>query len=384
MLQIDKKIWMMVSIAVIVSLSVGILSLTGCKKEPEVYKIGAIAPLTGEGATYGEAMKKGIDLAVEEINKRGGINGVKLVVIYRDSKLVPKEAISAFRYLVTAEKIPVILGAAASSVSLTLAPLANESRVVLLSSISTADALREAGDYFFRNIPPNRNQAKTAVYFIKNYLGRRKVLILYENNDYGINMDKVFSEFFNNIGGVVVDHESYESGQKDFRSILSKVKRHNPDVIYIPGTYRENALILRQARAMGIKSIFIGGDGAYSPELIKIAGDAAEGFYCTLMALPKSTTSPKIVKFFKAYHKKYKEDVNVYSAYSYDALNMVALAIERGGYTGEGIKNALYKIAYDGVTGKTQFDEYGEVDKPYFIYVVKEKKFELLPWTPKF
>ena len=381
----QRKVRIFLNAILSVILIGSVLFSLGCaKKGPKEYKIGVVGPFTGEGATYGAAMKKGIDLAIEEINANGGVNKTKLAAVYRDSKLDAKEGISSFRYLATAEKVPIVLGDAASSVSLAIAPVANESKVVLFSSISTADALKDAGDYFFRNVPPNSNQAKTAAYFIKDYLKKNNVALLYVNKDYGVNMDKVFTEFFSNIGGTVISHNSYEPDQNDFRSVLSKVKEGNPDIIYIPGEYQGNALILRQARTMGIDATFISGDGAYSPKLIQIAGDAAEGFYCTLMSMPKSDQSPEVAKFFKMYKEKYNEDVDVYSAYSYDAVNMVAQAIKDGGYTGEGIKNALYNITYNGITGTTKFDKNGEVDKPYSIYVVKGGKFTLLPWVPKF
>ncbi|HCD38025.1 MAG TPA: hypothetical protein DEQ77_04765 [Candidatus Omnitrophica bacterium] len=357
----------------------------GCgEKATTEYKLGVIAPLTGEGASYGDAMKKGIDLAVEEINKTGGINGKNLIPVYRDSKLESKEALNAFRYLVDVEKVPAIFGEAASSLSATLAPYANKSKVVLLSSISTADTLKDAGDYFFRNVPPNKNQAKTAAYFVKDYLKKTQVAVLYENNDYGVNMDSVFSDFFGKVGGKIVSHNSYESAQKDFKSVLLKVKESKPEIVYIPGTYQGNALILRQAKEMRIKAAFISGDGAYSPELLKTAGEAAEGFYCTLMSMPQSDKSPQVKGFFEAYSAKYKEEPNVYATYSYDAVHMVAQAIKDGGFTGEGIKNSLYRVDYAGITGQTKFDADGEVDKPYSMYTVKGGKFEVLPWMPNF
>lgn len=366
-------------------LLVAVSLIAGCgKKELSEYKLGVIAPLTGEGASYGDAMKKGIDLAVEDINKSGGINGKQLIPIYRDSKLEAKEAINAFRYLVDVEKTPVIFGEAASSLSATLAPYANKDKVTLFSSISTADNLKDAGDYFFRNVPPNKNQAKTAAYFVRDYLKKTQVAVLYENNDYGVNMDAVFSGFFEKAGGKVVSHNSYESGQKDFKSVLVKVKAGNPEVVYIPGTYQGNALILRQAKELKIKAIFISGDGAYSPELLKIAGQAAEGFYCTLMSIPSRDKSPQVGVFFDAYTAKYKEEPNVYSTYSYDAVHMVVQAIKESGFIGEQIKNALYKVDYAGITGQTKFDADGEVDKPYSLYTVKNGKFEVLPWVPSF
>ena len=282
------------------------------KVPPGIIRLGMVGPLSGEGATYGEAMKRGIDLAIEEINLAGGIEGNKLEVIYEDSKLTAKDGINAFNKLSQMAKVPVVFGAAASSVSLAIAPLANRDKIVLISSISTADSLRDAGEYFFRNIPANNIQAITAAYFIKEHLKKQNVAIFYENNDYGIDMSKIFANKFQEIGGNILINIPYESKKSDFKNSLYKIKQKNAEVLYMPGTYQENALIIRQTKELGINSILMGGDGAYSPQLIKIAGEAAEGFLCTLMAIPSKEKSSLVSEFYDKYEEKYKDDPNVY------------------------------------------------------------------------
>jgi len=368
--------------------TLNLVFLTSCGKaekesekkaeEPKIIEIGVIGPLTGEGATYGQAMKMGIEIAIEKINETSPF---KFKALYRDSKLTPKDAIGAFNYLVNSEKVPVILGAAGSSISLSMLPFANEKKVILFSSISTADNLSIENDYFFRNIPPNKNQAKTAAEFLKNKLQKETVTIFYENNDYGLNMDKIFTGFFTGVGGKIVDSIAYESGQTDFKSLLAKIKQNEPDAIFIPGTYQEVAIIIKQAREMGIKSTLISGDGAYSPEVINIAGEAAEGFYCTLMGLPDVESNLELKEFTETFKKKHNSEPNVYSAYSYDAMRFVHKAFEeclkesQGSCSGEKLNGIFYKISYKGIVGDIVFNKFGEVDSPYIIYEIKGGKF---------
>lgn len=364
----------------------------GCIKQQDsnVIKIGVVGPFTGEGATYGDAMKRGIGLAIDELNNTGGISDKKIEAIYEDDKLSPKDGVNAFNKLSQFDKVPVVIGSASSSVSLAIAPVAEKNKVVLFSPISTADALKDAGDFFFRNIPPNNIQATTAAYFIKDYLKIDKVIVFYQNNDYGVNMDKVFTQTFQTLFGSVAEHVSYETGQADFKTSLFKIKEKKPGLVYIPGTYQENALILKQAREIGLKAAFMSGDGAYSPQLLKIAGKAAEGFYLTQMILPSNDKSPILKKFYASFEAKYKQSPDVYSAYSYDAMMTIAKALadcysEQKGKacTGEDVKNALYKTQYEGVTGVTKFDNFGEpVDKYYSIYTVKNGDFAPVDWNP--
>lgn len=346
--------------------------------------IGVLGPFTGEGATYGAAMRQGVDLALKELRVSPSWAGKGIAAAYEDDKLSSKEGINAFRKLVDVDHVQAVIGSAGSSVSLAIAPLANESRVVLFSPISTADALENAGEYFFRNIPPNRNQAKTAAYFIAKYLGKTKVAVFYENNDYGNNMKTILNDFIGPLRGEILISLPYESGQRDFKDALAKIKAVKPEVVFIPGTYQENGLIVSQARNMNLDVPFIGGDGAYSPQFIELAGKASEGFFLTMIALPTEQASDAIGRFYGNFRAAYQREPDIYSALSYDAAMMIAKAIELNGNVGSKIKDTLRTIEYVGITGLVKFDSHGEVDKPYRILNVKNRQFVLLDWEPRF
>jgi branched-chain amino acid transport system substrate-binding protein len=355
---------------------------SGCSRSGAVhdaYRIGVIGPLTGEGASYGEAMKQGIDMAIEEVNGSGGVNGHSLEAVYEDDKLLPKEGVAAFNKLVSTSNVPVIIGSAASRVTLSIAPMAQERHVVLFSSISTADELQNAGDYIFRDVPTNSMQGKTAAAFVSGNLHAPNVAILYKNDDYGTNLAASFRADVKQAGIPAVFDEGYDPIQKDFRNIVSRLQAAKPAVVFFPGNYQDNALILKQAREAGLTVPFVGGDGGFSEELFKIAGDASQNSYFTMMGIPKS---PKVQAFVATFAKKYgTQEPNVFVYYAYDALMIVADAIKRGGYTSDGIKTALGTTNYDGLTGPTHF-EHGGVKKPFSIYKTDKGKFEVLDWRP--
>lgn len=369
--------------AILVLLIAGVLWVGYSRSQPkeeDVHRIGVIAPLTGEGASYGEAMRQGIDMAIEQVNANGGINGHRLQVIYEDDKMETKEGIAAFNKLVSTSHVPVIIGSAASKVTLSLAPLAEERRVVLFSSISTADEVKDAGDFIFRNVPTNSGQGKTAAMFVADHLHAPNVAILYKNDDYGTNLATSFRTDLKTRNIPVVFDQAYDPLQKDFRNLLSQLQASKPSVVFFPGNYQDNALILKQAREAGINVPFVGGDGGFSDELMNIAGEAAANSYFTMMGIPKNKT---VQDFVARYAQKYGEqEPNVFVYYAYDALMMVAEAIKKGGYDAEGIKAALYSLRHNGLTGETHFDRFGDVDKPYSIYTVREGKFDLLDWRP--
>ncbi|MFH0734646.1 MAG: ABC transporter substrate-binding protein [bacterium] len=363
---------------IILAFTTSIILFNGCVKKGEnAIKIGVVAPLTGEGATYGLAMKRGVDLAIDEVNKAGGILNSKITAIYEDDKLNSKEGINAINKLIKFDKVQVIIGSAASRVTLAIAPFAEKSKVVLMSSISTADTIKYSGDYIFRNVPPNLQQGITAAKFAFKVLMKKTAVIFYKNDDYGISLANSFIDEYKNLGGKILFVDNYSPNLKNYRNQLQKIKSKNPEVVFFPGNYEESGIILKQAREINLNASFIGGDGSYSPELLKLAGKSAENTYYTLMALPQDT-SKFYVEFKKKYLIKYKEEPDVYSVYSYDVAKILFEAITKvGNYDGEMIKNELYKINYYGVTGNIKFDEYGEVHKAYSIYIVKNGQFSL-------
>ena len=364
---------------IFISFTISLISilLGSCSKNPDVINIGVVGPFTGEGATYGAAMKRGVELALDEVNSKGGILNKKVIATYEDDRLTQKDGINAINKLINANNVQAIIGSAASKVTLAIAPFAERAHVVLISSISTADTIKYSGDYIFRDVPPNKQQGITAAKFVYNDLGKTNAAVFYKNDDYGTSLSSAFISAFKALGGKILIVDNYAPDATDFRDQLIKIKSKNPDVIFFPGNYQESGIILRQGKELRIKSIFVGGDGSYSPELIKIAGSAADGSYYTLMSLPPDT-SKSYIDFKSAYIKKYKEDPDVYSVYSYDAAMVILKAIEKAGdYNGEKIKDELYKINYHGVTGDIKFDSYGEVNKDYSIYTVKNGAFVL-------
>lgn len=363
----------------------GLIFTVACEKEKptvaekNILKIGCITILSGEVATYGKETKQGVDLAVEEANQSGMLGDRKIEVVYEDSRIDAKTGTQAINKLIHVDRTPIIIGAFSSRVTLAIAPIAERSKTNLLSASSTADAIKDAGDYIFRIVPPNRAQGTTVAKFALNKLGKRKVAIYYVNDEYGVSLAAEFKKAYEGLGGKVVFYDGFAPGQKDFRTTLMKIKKANPDMVFFPGQAAETGLIMKQSQELGFETTFIGGDGSYSPDLIKIAGKAAEGSYYTLMAMGFGVSDDLIEAFTEKFQKKYAEDPTVYAAYAYEAGKIVAHVLSKAEYNAESIKNELYKIKdFKGITGLTSFDEYGEVDKEFYLYVVKEGKFELV------
>ena len=198
-----------------------------------------------------------------------------------------KEGVNAISKLINLDKVEVVYGAAASSVTLAIAPEAEKNKKIVFSSISTADDIRNSGDYIFRNVPSNFIQGNTAADFLIDNLGIKDIAVLKENDDYGISIAKSFVNKVAQRNGAIKAEESYISTDTDFRTQLLKIKDSDAKAIFIPGNYEESAMILKQAKELGLIMPIIGGDGSYSDDLIKVAGEASERFYCTHFGIDK-------------------------------------------------------------------------------------------------
>ncbi len=353
----------------------------GCskkKQEAKEIKIGAILPLTGSGAKYGQSAKKGIDLAVEEINALGGIRDKTLRVIYEDSMLDPKQGVSAINKLVTVNKVPAIIGAMASSVTLAIAPIAEKNNIVLLSPASSAPEISKAGDYIFRNTYSDIYEGPKISSYAYDELGFRRVAILYINNDFGVGLSKAFQQSFVRLGGKIVVVESYEQDSSDFRTQLNKIKQSEPDSIYLVG-YAEMGLILRQAKETGMSNQFLSCIMFEDPKILEVAKEAAEGIIYAYPAYDPDGGQQNVSNFVSKFQQKYNKKPDVYAASSYDSLKILAYAVNKGGFGAASIKQTLYSIKdFPGVTGSTTFDSNGDVTKPIGIKQVQNGKFTWL------
>jgi len=196
------------------------------------------------------------------------------------------------------------------------------------------------------------------------------------NNEYGIGLRDVFSGEFTKLGGTILISESYEQGGTDFRTQLTKINNKAPDAIFMPGLAKEMALILKQAKEMGINAQFLSSEVFYSPETLELAKDAAEGVVVSGTAFDIDVEDSTLQAFVKKYQETYGTKPDQFAATAYDVLKILAVAMEKGGFDGEGIKKGLDTIKdYRGVTGDTTFDENGDVSKPYNIYWVQNGKF---------
>jgi len=360
------------------------LLLTGCPpkengdvKEP--IKIGTLSPLTGAAASYGKKLTQAVDLALEEANAEGGVNGQKLMAIHEDDKLDPKAAVSAAQKLVSVDKTPVIIGAVASSATLAVAPVAQKNEVVLITPISSADKISESGDYVFRIAPSDALQARDAAAWMQES-GYKKAAVLFVNNDYGVGLRSAFEKEFAQRGGVVVAAEGFAQGAKDVKSQLAKIQQAQPEAMFVPSYIEEAVVMLTQRKGLGLKAQVFGTDPFHDPTLLENAGDAANGVWFMDVA---GGSGPAFDAFAKAYKAKYNMDAEIIAAESYDAAVAIIKAVETAGSTDPAaIKDALHKVKFDGASGRIEFDANGDVPtKKFQRYAIEAGQY--VEWKPK-
>jgi len=343
--------------------------------QEKVYKIGAVFPLSGNAAQYGENKRFGSELAKDEINAAGGIKGVKLEVLYGDSKGLPREGVAAVNKLIQIDKVPAFL-ATMSGVVMSAIPIAESNKAVLLNTAALNPGIREGGDYIFSNMTLGDFEGNARSEFCFKELGYRKMVIFNVNNEFGNSVRDVVIKDWKKFGGTITATETYEQGARDFRTQLAKAAQSKPEVIDLIGYYAEMGLIVKQAREMGIKSQFVSYAGITSQKFIEITGEAGEGVIATQVGWDPTDPAPQVQEFIKHYRKKYNRDPELYGATAFDGIKLIGLAIQNGGYSADGIKKALYKVKdYPGVTGRTTFDQDGIAVKPVNFTILKNGKF---------
>ena len=365
---------------VIVVLVVVLISLVSKNSEPnstEPIKIGLIGPLTGDAALYGTSPKNGAELAIEEINASGGINGKRLELVSEDSKCDAKEAVNSITKLINVDNVKFVVGGMCSSETLAAAPIAESNKVIMISPDSTSVKVSEAGDYIFRTVASDALQGKK-VADVAYEMGFRKAAVLYiGSNDAGPALEKVFREEFVRLGGAVIISEGHLAGSSDFRTSLTKVKFVNPDVIFIPSQMPENALVVKQIKELGIKAQVIGTETMQDENFVKTVGNLANGVIFTSFAEYKGVQADAFSIKFKA---KYNEDKTIYSDYAYDAVYAWkdAMITCGGQVSSVCVKEQLYRVKFIGATGPINFDKNGDIQgKDFAVFKIENGKFVL-------
>lgn len=334
-----------------------LLALTSCgAKETNEIKIGGIFPLSGAVAVYGVECKNGIDLAIEEINAAGGINGKNVVLISEDDEGNPDKTVNAYQKLTSKDGAKIIIGSLTTGCTQAITNRAQAQKVVQIAPAATAPAITDAGDYIFRACFIDPFQGRVGGKFSAETLNAKTAAILYDTgNDYSVGLTENFEAAFTQAGGKIVAKEAYTTNDKDFNAQLTKIKSANPDVVYLPDYYNVVALIAKQLRAQGIEAPIVGADG-WDGILGNSSAEVLNGFYSNHYAT--DSTDPAVQAFVKKFNDKYSKDPNSFAALGYDSVYILKDAIIKAGSDdATAVKEALKATNGDYVTGHLTFDE---------------------------
>ena len=372
----NKKTVMLGLLAILASV-VGLVWLLRARqhRRPSRIEIGAVLPLTGSAAVWGQNVKKGMDLALDQVNAAGGVRGRQLQVLYEDSEGLPRNSVSALTKLIDADGIQVAIGDVASSSVLSMAPIANARKVVILSPGASNPDISHAGPFVFRNWHSDAQEGVFLAEVAFNKLRMRQVSIIYVNNGYGKGLEEVFSKRFAEIGGKIRTSQAFDQGATDFRAQLTRIKSSGCDGIFMPGYPQEMPEVLKQAKELGITKQFLCPSAFEDQQTLNLAGPAAEG---VIYDYPKQgdLSRPYVANFYKDYQRRYGTPPGALSDTGYDALMLIVQAMKTSGLSGTEIQKGLRRIKnYPGVAGDTTFDEHGDIVKEFVLKTVKGGEF---------
>lgn len=341
--------------------------------------LAVAGPFTGDSSEFGVQIKMSVELAAEELNAKGGIGGRPIQLMLEDDAGNPAEAYNVATKIASNPNVLAVIGHFNSSCSLAAKSAYTEAKMVMFSPASTNVNVTKNSDYVFRNIFTDDFQGQSLARYAGEILGAKKVAILFDNDDYGRGLKESFKKKAETLGVTIVSETAYAKDTNDFRSQLTTLQGYQPDLLLVAGLYKHAAVIAKQARELGIKTPLIGGDGVFSEQFITLAGQAAEGTYVSCPFLFE-LGGERAKKFAEQFRAKYNREPDAWAALSYDAFQLIIKGIETNGPSREGIHRYLKAInspatAYEGLTGKTFFDEEGDCRKPVQVAVVKGGRF---------
>ncbi|MBW2969893.1 ABC transporter substrate-binding protein, partial [Candidatus Woesearchaeota archaeon] len=340
---------------------------------PPVEKIvfGAMFPMTGDGAAYGEPLSRQLQLAVDELNAAGGIDGKQVEIKLEDSKCNPKDGATAAQKLVDVDKVKVIFGGACSGETLGAAPIVEQAKVVMIAPSATSPKITDAGDYVFRTAPSDAYAGEVAAEKALA-LGYKTAAVINENSDYAQGLKESFTASFEAMDGKVVASESFNPEETDFKTQIMKVAREKPDVIYVaPQTPAKGVLLIKQLRELGVKQPLMTAEVLIGRDVVKEHASDIDGLIGVEAKFDEN--GPIASKIFEAYRAKYGEPpFPFFQAAVRDAFYLVVDAVKAHGYDADAIKTSLYGTKdWEGAIGKLSLDENGE---PILEFSVKQVK----------
>lgn len=355
-------IWIAVVIIVIGAIWYGV-TRTPTPTETGPIKIGVIAPLTGNAADIGQSNRTALEIAVREINQKGGVKKREIQLVVEDSKGCDSTtAVTAMHKLVNIDKV-VAVYSLCSNVALATHPIAEAAKVVHFGCATHPD-IRELGDYMFRIVPADDFAGKVAAKYVRDKFGANKVAVLHCDNDWCIGIKNAFIEAFKSLAGKIVAEVQIKTGATDARTELAKIKNTEPDLVYFAGYPQESVTVFKQAKEIGLEVPFFGGDAWLDQTIPQEVGEAAENKFFTT---PASNYS-------KSFEEKVEGDIAICTPESYDIIYILADIMEKVGIDSEAIKNELYNLRdYKGESGIIGLDENGDlIDAVFNIKTFKD------------
>ena len=340
-----------------------------------------MAPISGDNGIYGTSQMQGYELAMNEINASGGVNGAMLELETYDDQGDAQKAASGAQKFVDDDSILAIGGSCLSSCTLAMVPIIDDAGLPDLVVSSSSPNLTGSSEYFFR-----MSVQDTAVgpQIADVILSKEKtnVVVLYPDNDYGINLNENLVSYGEEKGLNILESITYLTTDQDYTAILTKVKDLNPEAIALCGTTTDSGLLVKQIKQLGIDALLVGGTGPYNSKTIEIAGSASEGMLCVGVYV---ATNPdeKVQALVQKYEEAYGEKPDGFAALAYDQMYVIAEAAKAamdangGEVTRETLKDALKDVNYDGVTGTVTFNDVNDWERPYLTLKVVDGAFVL-------
>lgn len=341
-------------------------------------KIGVFEPMTGPSAAGGEMTVEGIELAWE---LKREVLGREVQIIVVDNKSDKVEAANAVSRLIERDQVVAIIGSYGSSLSMAAGDIVNKAKIPTVGCSPTNPLVTLNNDYYFRVCFIDPFQGTVMANYAVNVLGAKTAAVIQDvTQDYSVGLSKYFIDAFRKLTGnpnSIVEISAYNTGDQDFTAQLTNVKNKNPDVIFAPGNYGESALLIRQARDLGIDVPFLGGDTWEAPEFLSIGGEAVEGAVFSTHFTAEAPVTSESDLFLAAYRQKYGKEANAFAALGYDAYMLILDVIEKAGSAEpQAIRDGLAKVeGFVGATGIISLDENGDAVKSAVINQVQDGKF---------
>lgn len=345
------------------------------------FVVGFTTTLSGDNAVTGLSQRRGMELAQEEINRAGGVNGAQIVFNIADDHFDVTEGPLIAQKFCSNDSVKVVMGYSFSSVALAAMPVFDRCKLPVLASAVSSPKLSGVSKYFRRNVMNDSIQGGMFGKYVVQVLGKRRIAEIHQQDDYGVGITNAFEKAAKDAGAEIADRERYVLGTKDFLTQLTNIKAAKPELLFIGGFFAEIGKIAQQAKGLGVDFQLATADSCTIPDIWGLGGDSLNGTYCYAPFDPTKEDSPRARAFVAAFETKFNQPPDAWAALSYDALYTVVAAAKASGKSDrKAINDSLLNLKdVPGVSGPTTFDQNGDRVHKLYFYVMENGKLELAP-----